>query len=111
MKGNIMACEICRGETSIYCVKKVHLCEDCYQKLLGLRYKESEAFEWVQALTVNENTSEAVKNMLKETIKEYGADAPAVPTAEIDNVNKKMKKETKVSRFFKKTGGWIKENF
>lgn len=45
-----MACDICKA----YLVKKVHMCEDCYQKLMSLRYKSQEGFAWAQGILTDE---------------------------------------------------------
>ncbi len=106
-----MACDICKAGGSLYLVKKVHMCEDCYQKLMSLRYKSQEGFAWAQGILTDEFMDETVKNMLHETIKEYRADAPTIPTVELEETKTCFEKKSKVAQVLKKVRLFIIENF
>lgn len=106
-----MACNICKTGEALYLVKKVKLCEDCYQNLMSLRYKSFEGFEWAQRILTDEATSEEVRKMIRDTIKEYRADAPSIVVADVEEAEIKTEKKAKVKQFIKKVLLVIIENF
>lgn len=89
-----MACGICGEVETLYMVKKVPMCEDCYQHFLGLRYRELEELEWFMNVLGSGKCDESAKALIEQTIAEKGLDAPTVPISMINEEQAQNKRKS-----------------
>lgn len=86
-----MACGICGESQTLYMIKKVPMCENCYQHFSGLRYRELEELEWFTNVLGSGKCDESAKMLIEQTIAEKGLDAPTVPISMINEEQNKRK--------------------